>query len=89
MLLRRGTKFIKKASRMRGFFGSWANGKFKKFSDIDILYQETSHEIPTSKISTLITFLEESNFSYKVDLVNDKQLAKSYRENVEEQKIEL
>lgn len=69
-------------------FGSRATGKHKKFSDIDILYKESS-KIQNSKIYQLISFFEESTFPYKIDLVNDCDLAESYREGVERNKIEL
>lgn len=70
-------------------FGSRATGKFKKFSDIDLLYKESASPIPNSLIYKLLSFMEESSFPYKIDLVNDKELAKSYRENVERDKIEV
>lgn len=36
-----------------------------------------------------LTHLEDSNFAYKVDLVRDSELASSYREQVNREKIEL
>lgn len=71
-------------------FGSRANGKYKKFSDIDLLYTSNSSQtIPTSLISQILIKIEESNFAYKIDLVNELELATSYRSNIESEKIEL
>lgn len=71
-------------------FGSRANGKYKKFSDIDILYiPESSQPISSSLISKIVTTLEDSQFAYKVDLVSSKELAASYRPSVDTDKIEL
>jgi predicted nucleotidyltransferase len=71
-------------------FGSRANGKFKKFSDIDLLYIEnTTHQVPLSTITKINMTLDESDFPYKVDLVNYAELAASYRSNVDKDKIEI
>ena len=70
-------------------FGSRATGKYKKFSDIDILYNDSSRTIPNSEIYRIISEVEDSAFPYKIDLVPEKDLAQSYRENVERDKIEL
>ena len=71
-------------------FGSRATGKFKKFSDIDLLYvPNKNHPILLTVITQIILNLEESDFPYKVDLVNNLELASSYRTNVDKDKIEL
>ncbi|WP_374078240.1 nucleotidyltransferase family protein [Bdellovibrio bacteriovorus] len=70
-------------------FGSRATGKYKKFSDIDILYKNPTVAIPNSEIYRLLIHLEESTFPYKIDLVCDNELAASYRDSVEISKIEL
>jgi predicted nucleotidyltransferase len=71
-------------------FGSRATAKQKKFSDIDILYSvDQNHPLPSYFISNLLIELEDSNFPYKVDLVDDKKLAKSYQPQIENEKIEL
>lgn len=81
---------LKKYQAKVYLFGSRANGKFKKFSDIDILYiSEVSQPVPASAISQIILDIEESDFAYKVDLVSSKELAVSYQENVNREKIEL
>lgn len=71
-------------------FGSRANGKHRKFSDIDLLFwEDPQFPIPSTLISQILTHLEDSNFAYKVDLVRDSELASSYREQVNREKIEL
>ena len=71
-------------------FGSRANGKYKKFSDVDLLYIfESNQPAPLSLISQVTVKIEESDFPYKVDLVSDVELADSYRTSVNADKIEL
>lgn len=71
-------------------FGSRANGKFKKFSDVDLCYIENSEQPISSKvIFEIVTAAQNSNFSYKIDLVNYSELAESYKVNVNAEKIEL
>jgi predicted nucleotidyltransferase len=79
-----------KAKEARVFlFGSRATGKFKKFSDIDLLFQESSKPIRNAEIYLLLSSIEESAFPYKIDLVRSTELAQSYRASVERDKIEL
>lgn len=63
-------------------FGSRARGDYKKFSDVDLLYDFENCEIPTGIIAEIKEKLENSNFAYKVDLVNKKEIAKSYEKNI-------
>ena len=73
-------------------FGSRANGKYKKFSDIDILYVEpleADKKVASNKIQNLIATMEESSFAYKVDLVNYNELAQSYKHTADLEKQEL
>ena len=71
-------------------FGSRANGKFKKFSDIDILYvPDIANPMPSNVISQITLSLEDSDFAYKVDLVSSTELASSYRASVDREKIEV
>ena len=73
-------------------FGSRANGKYKKFSDIDLLYVEPAGVdkiIPQHEIFKLLSYLEESTFIYKVDLVKKSEIAKSYLDKIEVEKIEI
>lgn len=68
-------------------FGSRARGDYKKFSDLDVLV-ECSTDV-TSMLSEIRDDLEESELPIKVDLVENRHLAESYRENVERDKIRL
>ena len=79
---------LKKLGARVFIFGSRARDTHQKFSDIDLLYVE-SYPIKNSQIYELISFIEESSFPYKIDLVNERELASSYRENVERDKIEI
>lgn len=63
-------------------FGSRVTGKHHPFSDIDILYVIPEGENFNSEIYLIKENIEESNFPIKVDLVNDAELAKSYRDSV-------
>ncbi len=81
---------LKKLNARVFLFGSRANGKFTKFSDVDLTYiQSENQKIPSGEIFRIITAAEESRFSYKIDLVNYDELASSYRANVDREKIEL
>lgn len=71
-------------------FGSRARGKHHAFSDIDILYVEDPNQpISSSKISLIKEALEESDLTIKVDLVSAKNLAVSFRDSVDKEKILL
>jgi uncharacterized protein len=68
-------------------FGSRARGDHKKYSDLDVLYQ--AGNLPSGLMYDIKTNLEESKLPIKVDIVNDSELAKSYRESVEKDRVEL
>jgi predicted nucleotidyltransferase len=71
-------------------FGSRARGTQQPFSDIDILYIEApGSPIADSEISTLKEALENSNLPMKVDIVNNQNLASSFRSSVEKDRILL
>ncbi len=71
-------------------FGSRATGKYKKFSDVDILFcPDVSKPIPNHVIYSIKNVLEESRFPYKVDLVNEHELASSFRDSVDLEKIQI
>jgi predicted nucleotidyltransferase len=81
---------LKQAGYRVWIFGSRARGDFKKFSDIDLLFtppqgQETSKAF----LSELEESLENSALVYKVDLVEESQLAQSYRDNVINDRVPL
>ena len=66
-------------------FGSRATGNHKPFSDIDILV--CSSEDLDQEIDDFQEKLIESDFSIKADIVLEKNLAESYKESVNKQKI--
>ncbi|MFW7382126.1 MAG: nucleotidyltransferase family protein [Oligoflexus sp.] len=68
-------------------FGSRARGTHKKFSDLDILIE--SQDDLSLLIGFLSEKLEESNFPFKVDLVDARELANSYKKSVERDKVLL
>lgn len=70
-------------------FGSRADGRYKKFSDVDLLYKPLIGPIPAAEVYRLLSKMEESEFPYKIDLVSDGELAQSYRDSVERSKVEL
>lgn len=66
-------------------YGSRARGDFKKFSDLDLMI-----EAPTdlsSTIGAMSETLEKSNFPYKVDLVQLRDFAATYRPGYEKDKL--
>lgn len=65
-------------------FGSRATGKYRKYSDIDLLIE--SEDLGSRKLRALIDTFEESYFPYKVDLVDARNLAPEYRNDVEKTK---
>lgn len=70
-------------------FGSRARGDHKKFSDIDLLYSFAGGHEPRGLLSELKENAEVSRLPYRVDLVCREELAESYKEGVERDKILL
>lgn len=66
-------------------FGSRARGDHRSSSDLDLLVE--SSEDLRAKLFEISDALVESNFPYKVDLVQEKNLAKSYRAQVERERV--
>lgn len=70
-------------------FGSRARGDQKPFSDIDILYSlSKDKKLPEGLLFKIRDSLEESRLPFKV-IVSDSELAESYREHVNKDKIKL
>ena len=68
-------------------FGSRARGTHHKYSDLDIL---VASEIDLSRlVNDILERLEQSNFPYKVDIVEDRLLSSNYRPGVERDLIQL
>lgn len=71
-------------------FGSRARGDYKPFSDIDILFSiKEQSSLTDGELFLIKEDLIESNLPIKVDLVNEKELAKSYRDNVIRDRVEI
>ena len=66
-------------------YGSRARGDHHKFSDLDLMVE---HDTDLSKVvSNISEFFEDSNFPYKVDLVEKRNFAKSYLPSFERDKV--
>ncbi len=72
-------------------FGSRARGDFKKFSDLDILYQlpEEGQPLPSGFLSTIAEQLEDSRLPIRVDLVDQKNVADSYYASIMKDKVAI
>ena len=68
-------------------FGSRARGDYQEFSDLDLMVEAPIDLGPD--ISQLLEKVEESNFPYKIDIVQLQKFASSYRANFEREKILL
>lgn len=74
---------LKKQGCRVWIFGSRATGQHQKFSDIDILFEKPLNQsLPPGFLSTIIENAENSRLNYKVDLVDNENLAESYRPSV-------
>lgn len=78
--------------RMRGcevyIFGSRTSSSHHPYADVDLLYCK-NEDLPLGFISQIKESIEDSNFPYQVDLVDEAALAQSYRESVERSKQKL
>ncbi len=68
-------------------FGSRARGQFHPYSDLDVLI--VAPHLPQSLLLDIKEKLEESNLPFKVDIVLEENLAKSYRDQVMRERIKL
>lgn len=66
-------------------FGSRARGDHQKFSDLDLMIESNNDQ--RSNISKLNEVFEESNLPIKVDIVHEKDFAKSYFKNYLSERI--
>ncbi len=67
-------------------YGEDVAKKIQNFSDIDLLY-EFSDELDLSFIFKIKSALTDSNFPVKVDIVNIKDLADSYKLDILEKRV--
>lgn len=69
-------------------FGSRARGDYNRYSDIDILFRcDDQKALPPGFLYDVKTNIEEARIPFKVDLVNERDLAETYRQSVEKEKI--
>lgn len=67
-------------------FGSWASGKPKRFSDIDVGVLPLE-QVPGWVFSNIREALEESNIVHSVDLVNLQDTDPGFRERVKREGV--
>ncbi|KLL04387.1 MAG: hypothetical protein MRERV_24c006 [Mycoplasmataceae bacterium RV_VA103A] len=60
-------------------YGSRVKGTARKFSDLDLCYQE---DIPQEVVYQIKEELEESNLPFFVELVDWKRMSKEFREMI-------
>ena len=80
------TPLIKKGARV-WCFGSRARGSHQPFSDLDLMI-ESAVDL-SREIGAITEKLIESDFPYKVDIVQEIQFADSYRTNFLKERIEI
>ena len=69
-------------------FGSRAKDCHHPFSDVDLLIQ-CEVPISPSELFEIKEAIQESNFPYTVDLVEESELADSYKDSVFAQRVKL
>lgn len=81
---------LKKLGAEVWLFGSRARGTHQKFSDVDILFRMNQNtSISGADLGLIKESIEESAFSYKVDIVNYEELAQSYIAGIEKDMLHL
>lgn len=71
-------------------FGSRARGSQRPTSDVDLLFEfPPTTPPPAGLLYSVKSDLEESRFPFTMDLVNVKDLAASYRDNILAERVEL
>lgn len=66
-------------------FGSRARGNHQPFSDLDLMIESLSDL--SREIGLITEKLEEGHFPYKVDIVQEKDFAKSYMPNFLKERV--
>ncbi len=66
-------------------FGSRANLKHKKYSDIDVMIE--SDKRVDVLVSEILEYFSKSNFPYKIDLVQLEDFSDTYIENYQKEKV--
>lgn len=70
-------------------FGSRVTSKHHLFSDIDVLYSIPDGANFSREIYAIKENIEESNFPIKVDLVNEAELATSYKNSILSNRVQI
>lgn len=68
-------------------FGSRANGKNRKFSDLDLLLDQQGVALPEAVLLALREAFDESPLPYKVDLVDWNTLSDSFKRCIQNNKV--
>ncbi len=81
---------LKKKKAKVYIFGSRARGKSHPFSDVDVLFEESADSsISAAELSKIKEELEESRLTVTIDIVSSKDLAKSFVESVQRERVEV
>lgn len=71
-------------------FGSRTRDLHHPYSDVDILFSVSENKaLPTGFIATITENITESKFPFSVDIVNENELAQSYRNSVLSERVQL
>lgn len=90
VLIRSVVQPLKDLGAIVFLFGSRATNKHTRFSDIDLIYDTGSKAaIPGHVIYSILSSVEETNFPYKIDLVNRAEIAAGYKAQVEREMVRL
>ncbi len=64
-------------------FGSRANGKARRFSDLDLLFDCGGKPLPDHIKLTIIEAFDNSALPYKVDLVDLNTISEAFKKNIQ------
>lgn len=70
-------------------FGSRANGKARKFSDLDLLFDNNGKPLSDTLLSNMAEAFDNSALSYKVDLVDWNTLSDAFKKHIQADRIAL
>ncbi|MCL2145375.1 MAG: nucleotidyltransferase domain-containing protein [Endomicrobia bacterium] len=70
-------------------FGSRANGKAGKYSDLDLAVDYSGQKLPFEIYASLVNAFENSVLPYKVDVVDLNEISDQFRNNIKNDFVEL